>query len=334
LVILAVVAVLVPGVARSDTTFVIRASGDQEVPPTGSEATGACVATLNDAQNELSVTCTHNVQNVTAAHIHRAPRGVNGGVIFPFGNPASPIQGTWMNMTQQNVQDLFAGNLYVNVHSSAFPGGEIRGQLVRGLEAFHFPLSGLQEVPPTPSQATGACTGVLSALETEFAIRCEHTVGNPTASHIHAAPRGVNGGVIFNLGNPQSPIENTWQNLTPQNVADMRAEGHYVNVHSPQFPGGEIRGQIVHDGGCSGSEKAKAKCKGKPGNAKAKAIVKKGEPDSPVTLCLDLDACASMMTNKKGKAKQVWKGVDAAGDRTVTFHYACGDIDSAVVTCP
>ncbi len=320
--------------ARAETTFIVRLSGAQEVPPNNSTAAGACVAVLNDAQTELAVTCTHNVQNVTAAHIHRAPRGTNGGVVFPFNSPASPMQGTWMNMTNQNVQDLFAENLYVNVHSTAFPGGEIRAQIVRGLEAFHFPLAGNQEVPPTPSLASGSCAGVLNAAETEFAIRCDHDVSNPTASHIHGAPRGVNGGVLFNLGNPNSPIENTWQNMTPDQVSQLRDEGQYVNVHSSAFPGGEIRGQIVHDGECGDKTKIKASCKGKPGKGNAKAIVKKGAADAAVTACFDLDACASLTTNSKGKAKQVWKKLDAAGDRTMTFHFACGDVDSAVVECP
>jgi parallel beta-helix repeat protein len=110
-------------------------------------------------------------------------------------------------------------------------------------ETFTFPLSGEQTNPPTGSSATGVCTGVLDATETEFQLLCTHNVAETTAAHIHRGAVGVNGPVVFDLGSPESPIGATW-NPSPSDVAALRAQELYVNVHSSAFRGGEIRGQI------------------------------------------------------------------------------------------
>ena len=71
-----------------------------------------------------------------------------------------------------------------------------------------------------------------------------------TAAHIHAGAAGVNGAVVQVLYNgtplfdPTAPIVGTIQ-LTAMEAADLLANPHYVNVHTSDFPGGEIRGQIV-----------------------------------------------------------------------------------------
>src|SRR5207245_2428523 len=64
----------------------------------------------------------------TAAHIHRAPPGVAGPIIVPL--PLGSFTGFAAILSTADVANLLAGNLYVNVHSAAFPGGEIRGQLI------------------------------------------------------------------------------------------------------------------------------------------------------------------------------------------------------------
>jgi hypothetical protein len=66
----------------------------------------------------------------SAAHFHGpAAPGQNAGVIVPFPNPESPIRGE-ATLTEAQAADLLAGRWYVNVHSRAHPGGEIRAQVV------------------------------------------------------------------------------------------------------------------------------------------------------------------------------------------------------------
>ncbi len=116
-------------------------SGDQEVPPVNTEATGHCVSSLNYDQTNFFISCENNVTDVTGAHIHEAAAGQDGPIIFFFdastsfsavvnehtlssnGNQSQPL-----NMSQF-VDQLIGGNLYVNVHSIANPSGEVRGQI-------------------------------------------------------------------------------------------------------------------------------------------------------------------------------------------------------------
>ena len=105
-------------------------SGDQEVPPVTTTATGSgTIKVLNDRSVSGSVT-TSGVAG-TAAHIHMGAKGKNGPVIVPLNKTGENI---WsvppsirLNDTQYEAFGL--GNLYVNVHSAANAGGEIRGQI-------------------------------------------------------------------------------------------------------------------------------------------------------------------------------------------------------------
>ena len=106
-------------------TYSANLTGNQSVPPVTTAASGFCQAELNAERTELTIRCTHTVAQPTAAHIHVSPPGNNGPVVCRLGDATSPIRSTCSGL----VQALEQGNLYVNVHSAAFPGGEIRGQL-------------------------------------------------------------------------------------------------------------------------------------------------------------------------------------------------------------
>jgi hypothetical protein len=66
------------------------------------------------------------------AHIHNAPFGANGPIVFGFADDDWALSGgaVWEDMTPENVDELFAGNLYVNFHTDAYPAGEVRGQIL------------------------------------------------------------------------------------------------------------------------------------------------------------------------------------------------------------
>ncbi|MDQ6629666.1 MAG: CHRD domain-containing protein [Pseudomonadota bacterium] len=105
-------------------------SGASEVPPT--TTTGSGTAKVNLSGNSLSWTVTYAGASgpVTAGHFHGpAAPGSNAGVVVPFtGSLASPITGT-ATLTDAQVADLKAGKWYVNLHTAANPGGELRGQV-------------------------------------------------------------------------------------------------------------------------------------------------------------------------------------------------------------
>ena len=123
------------GTASAQTTFQAFLSGLGEVPPNASPATGFGTVVLNAVQTQITVNENWSGLSApaSASHIHNAPPGVNGAVIFTFaGVPAATagaIPQQVFAITAAQVAQLFAGNMYLNIHTSVFPGGEIRGQL-------------------------------------------------------------------------------------------------------------------------------------------------------------------------------------------------------------
>lgn len=115
--------------------FEATLSGAQEVPAAATSATGMAEVQYNENTGKLTwkVTYTGLSAAATAGHIHGpAATGANAGVVIPFsGNvTALPITGEAV-ITGGQYGDLAAGLWYVNIHSTQFPGGEIRGQLRR-----------------------------------------------------------------------------------------------------------------------------------------------------------------------------------------------------------
>ena len=109
-------------------------TGSQEVPRTASAGTGTMTATLYPDTRALIYTVEYTglTGPATAAHIHGpAAGGANGPVMVPFATAASPIKGG-VTLTEAQRDALVAGQTYVNVHTAANPGGEIRGQLPAG----------------------------------------------------------------------------------------------------------------------------------------------------------------------------------------------------------
>ena len=118
-------------------TFKADLKGSSEVPPNQTTGTGSVTATFDPATKELTYSGTFSglTGPTMAAHFHGpAEAGKNAGVqiwISEKGKPIeSPFKGT-VKLTDAQAADLMAGQWYVNLHTKANPGGEIRGQLVK-----------------------------------------------------------------------------------------------------------------------------------------------------------------------------------------------------------
>jgi len=115
-----------------DVIFTATINGANAVPTTSSTATGTATLTFNNVTKIFAVVVTYSGVTATAAHIHLGAAGTAGGVEFGFIDPVtSPINFTSGALTATQEADLLANLYYVNIHSSAFPGGEIRGQLIQ-----------------------------------------------------------------------------------------------------------------------------------------------------------------------------------------------------------
>ena len=142
---------------RVEANFRAHLSGDQEVPPVNTRAEGEAIFQLSQNGTMLSFKLNvSNTDNVQMAHIHLAAKGQNGGVVvwlYPSAPPAVKIPGRFDgvlatgNITAANlvgslqgqplsmlIEQLRRGTAYVNVHTDAYPSGEIRGQIFAGDE--------------------------------------------------------------------------------------------------------------------------------------------------------------------------------------------------------
>jgi len=108
----------------------VRLSGDQEVPPVKTSASGNGTITVNDDKTVSGSVTTSGINGV-AAHIHNGAPGKNGPVAVPLTKDGDNkwTVGPGAKLTDAQFADFKAGNLYVNVHSAAHKDGEIRGQL-------------------------------------------------------------------------------------------------------------------------------------------------------------------------------------------------------------
>jgi hypothetical protein len=137
---------LEPAPAPGGLTLSFSLSGDQEVPPVDTAASGDCTAMLNSTRSRMTLQCQHDLMTAPpGGHIHVSRAGGNGNIVLHFPNlGASPVDTVWgvdppatgdganrnRPLTPDLVDVLLDGGLYVNLHSAAFPSGELRGQMV------------------------------------------------------------------------------------------------------------------------------------------------------------------------------------------------------------
>ena len=109
-------------------------SGKSEVPANASAGTGTADIDYDAATKKLTWKLTYSGLSgpATAAHFHGpAEAGKNGGVAVAIPNAGtSPAEGS-ATLTDAQAADLLAGKYYINVHTAANPGGEIRGQVTK-----------------------------------------------------------------------------------------------------------------------------------------------------------------------------------------------------------
>lgn len=245
--------------AFAQTRYSAVLTGAQEAPANSATALGNGTLILNAAENSVSVSADYFALSSapTGAHIHGpADPGVNGPVIITF----SPLPATATGVLAAQVQavtpaqvaDLKAGKWYFNIHSTTFPGGEIRGRIMPQQSRFTAHLSADQEVPAVNSvKARGFGSLLLSEDETSIDIVLSFAglSAAQTAAHIHApALPNANAGVAIDIGTaPGAVIQGevrATRAISRLQLAQMRAGLAYFNVHSIDFPGGEIRAQV------------------------------------------------------------------------------------------
>jgi CHRD domain len=271
-----------PGAAAAGKVTLLSASlkGAREVPGPGDpDGRGRAFVRLAGGKACFLLQWSR-ISAPVAAHIHEGRAGVAGPVVVPFFQPgtnAASLPDTLSSVAGcVDVDRGLAGriaahprNFYVNIHTAEFPDGAVRGQLHRaGRLDLDLPhqlaarLRGANEVPPADPDGRGLALVRTGRQRVCFAVGWER-ITPPIFAHIHRGPTGVNGPVVvlfFDVPelDPNQPMPPAQLPATvsaaagcldgqdPALLREIRGQpsAFYVNVHTPEFPGGAIRGQL------------------------------------------------------------------------------------------
>jgi len=237
--------------------FASRLTGSQEVPPVMTDATGVAGLLLNEEMNRASINLSVNglSGDFTGVHLHNAVTGDNGPVVVNLTDAFSANRiSAEIDIDEELLTSLLSGEIYINVHTTSNPDGELRGQMLleKDLSYVNW-LSGDQEVPAVNTEASGliSCnlTQVLNELEVnvQFKNLSSHLIG----AHLHNGAAGSNGPVVADL----TPFVNNNTINTRVDVSsfidDLRSGNVYINIHTENNPDGELRAQLTEWEGIS-----------------------------------------------------------------------------------
>ncbi len=238
-------------------TIDVSVSAAEVFPSTNSTATGTGQLTFNLVTGVVTGGVTLTGITATLAHIHNGIAGTNGPVIVDFlASAADPNR--WEVeagdvLSAEQVNALLAGQLYVNVHSAAHPGGEIRGQIKpQGIAVAIAGLGGNNVVPPVSNTAAGfAAMTINESANTATGHAQTSGVDDATEAHVHEAPAGENAAApLFSLMKDPA-VASHWlleqQSVTQAHRDALAADRLYVDVHTPASPAGALRGQLSTD---------------------------------------------------------------------------------------
>jgi len=272
--------------------------GNEVLPLVGVSATGRANVALHvrrdAAGNVVSAVVDFDVDHtfgdpvtIRGLHIHDGDFGVNGPVVIDSGISSSntvAAEGSGNTFRQVNVTGgnalaavqgilMDEAGYYVNLHTTTFPGGIMRGQL-RRVEMFVMRaiLDPANEVPAiTGLDASGSGSVFIRAVRNAQGVITAATVSfdvsysfpgpvNLTGLHIHRAPAGTNGGIVLRGDGPSGSdpeVNETGRGVIRRQfevtadpaltaLRDMLANpsGFYLNLHTSDNPGGAMRGQV------------------------------------------------------------------------------------------
>ncbi|MFI0355457.1 CHRD domain-containing protein [Actinomadura sp. 9N407] len=215
----------------------------------------------------------------TAGHLHLGSAGVNGAIKVPFFAGTLPdssraIAGAVRVTDRTALAQLKAAphDFYANLHTGEFPGGAVRGQFhklnrpadLNGIMNGAAPPTlqavsdGAQEVPAGDGKPTGDPNGRATAFARSHDAMVSWSftwsgIASPTVGHIHRGTKGVNGPVAADLFSAPGGLPTGITGLAGMSqVGPVTAQrimndpgGYYTNLHTAEFPGGAVRGQLA-----------------------------------------------------------------------------------------
>ena len=224
--------------------------------PANRSDTGELILQVTDRNNltyQYNITGLQNSDFINGAGLYAGDPLTNGARLIDFAPRPSPAYGSRSiyNLRKSLVDSMLNSNvdLYFMATSTQHPTGLVRAQLnTTVVFAADLALSGLNEVPPVTTTATGLSSLRITSnriLYSKIVISNMEVNDMATMAHIHTGAPGANGPVIVPLVSAPAEFGIVRKfTLTEAQYNSVLKDRTYVNVHSTLFPAGKVRGQI------------------------------------------------------------------------------------------
>lgn len=245
------------------TALRIFMTGEADVPAGDPVGTGEATIRLRRGQGQICYSL--EVQNITlpsvGAHIHHGGAGESGPIVVPLRQPGANGQSSGCATVSRAIVSQILANrsdYYVNVHTTDFPGGAVRGQLTGTTEAdlgrtMTVTLNGASECNAAGTcnlgDADGAGTTVFRFRSGNvcYRVRVSNIRLPSVGTHIHRGTRTSAGPIIVQMTAPDASGVSSGCTATAQTLIDeilATPANFYNNVHTTDFPAGAIRGAL------------------------------------------------------------------------------------------
>jgi CHRD domain len=232
--------------------------GETENPTGDPVATGTASIRLRLGQGQACFTIdAKNLPSAAlAAHIHRGAAGAVGAIVVPLKTPdANGKASACVAAARPVVKQILASPAqnYVNVHTSGFPGGAIRGQLGGGGAAaagfiVSVDMSGAVERPAGDADGTGtAVVRIRNDNQLCYRLTVRNIILPAVGAHIHRGPSTATGPIVVPFTAPDATGTSsgcTTPDVALVNEIKSAPVNFYANVHTTDFPAGALRAQL------------------------------------------------------------------------------------------
>lgn len=249
-------------------SFFASLSGSAEIPSVNTNAAGAVVVELT-TDDSLVVTGTFaelqgdfDASVAGGSHLHTGHAGTGGMVDILINAEVDVDLKGGVYLAKDNkfavdasqIQTLLNRGYYVNIHTTSFGGGELRGQVLGDASAyFKTSLSGLHEqTTPVITDAFGAINAEITGDRVIVSGGFDALSSTYVFSHLHSGNVTASGGVEVTLNSTITndttgvyEVSNNTYTLTEAQLDAIYAQGLYANVHSQSEASGELRGQLL-----------------------------------------------------------------------------------------
>jgi hypothetical protein len=248
------------------TAIAVAMTGEAEAPTAG-EPVGTGTATVRVRRGQGQLCYSMQARNITlpaaAAHVHRGGTGEAGPVVIPLRAPDASGVAAGCTTVSRTLVGQILGNrqgYYLNVHTTDFPGGAVRGQLAGTSQSTFGWIVTVQLTGAAECNAAGVCnlgdadgtgTSTIRLIRATSYVCYRTDVQNillpSVGMHIHRGARTSAGGIVVPMTPPNAGGIARGCEIVPVALIDEIAanpSAFYVNVHTTDRPAGAVRAQL------------------------------------------------------------------------------------------